>query len=147
VKAKSLFDTLNLPQEPDGLRVLDQDGRQVFFCGWRLIVVRGSFSQTAARLGGAIHGPVAWSPALLQRLCRRHCGSGCGRGGIPGLGCCDAGGAATSAARRGGYLGASPPDGRLRRLPSLSGGIRALLRIDVVTRYRKARSPGPFAFS
>jgi hypothetical protein len=76
------------------LRVLDQDGRQVFFCGWRLIVVRGSFSQTAARLGGAIHGPVAWSPALLQRLCRRHCGSGCGRGGIPGLGCCDAGGAA-----------------------------------------------------
>jgi hypothetical protein len=31
VKAKSLFDTLNLPQNPDGLRILDEDGRQVFF--------------------------------------------------------------------------------------------------------------------
>ena len=31
VKAKSLFDTLNLPQTPDGLRILDQDGREAFF--------------------------------------------------------------------------------------------------------------------
>ena len=30
-KAKSLFDTLNMPQDPDGLRILDQDGREVFF--------------------------------------------------------------------------------------------------------------------
>jgi hypothetical protein len=31
VKARSLFDTLNLPQNPDGLRILDQDGNEVFF--------------------------------------------------------------------------------------------------------------------
>jgi len=31
VKAKSLFDTLNMPQIPDGLRILDQDGREEFF--------------------------------------------------------------------------------------------------------------------
>jgi hypothetical protein len=31
VKARSLFDTLNMPQDPDGLRILDQDGREVFF--------------------------------------------------------------------------------------------------------------------
>jgi hypothetical protein len=31
VKAKSLFDTLNMPQNPDGLRVLDQSGNEVFF--------------------------------------------------------------------------------------------------------------------
>jgi hypothetical protein len=31
MKAKSLFVTLNLPQDPDGLRILDQHGRQVFF--------------------------------------------------------------------------------------------------------------------
>jgi hypothetical protein len=31
VKAISLFDTLNLPQNPDGLRILDQNGREVFF--------------------------------------------------------------------------------------------------------------------
>jgi hypothetical protein len=33
VKAKSLFDvgTLDMPQNPDGLRVLDQDGIEVFF--------------------------------------------------------------------------------------------------------------------
>jgi hypothetical protein len=30
VKAKSLFD-LNMPQKPDGLRILDQDGDEVFF--------------------------------------------------------------------------------------------------------------------
>jgi len=33
VKAKSLFDTLNLPQDPDGLRISDQDGQEMFF--WR----------------------------------------------------------------------------------------------------------------
>ncbi len=27
VKAKSLFDTLDLPQNPDGLRILDEDGQ------------------------------------------------------------------------------------------------------------------------
>ena len=27
VKARSLFDALNMPQNPDGLRILDQDGR------------------------------------------------------------------------------------------------------------------------
>jgi hypothetical protein len=31
VKAKSLFETLNLPQKPDGLRILDQDGHEAFF--------------------------------------------------------------------------------------------------------------------
>jgi hypothetical protein len=31
VKAKSLFDTLNMPQTPDGLRILHQDGHEVFF--------------------------------------------------------------------------------------------------------------------
>jgi hypothetical protein len=31
VKAKSLFETLNMPQNPDGLRILDQDGNEVFF--------------------------------------------------------------------------------------------------------------------
>jgi hypothetical protein len=31
VKAKSLFDTLNMPQNPDGLRILDQNGHEVFF--------------------------------------------------------------------------------------------------------------------
>jgi hypothetical protein len=30
VKAKSLFDTLNLPQNPDGLRILDDHEREVF---------------------------------------------------------------------------------------------------------------------
>ena len=30
-KAKSLFETLNMPQKPDGLRILDQDGDEVFF--------------------------------------------------------------------------------------------------------------------
>ncbi len=33
VKARSLFDTLNMPQNPDGLRILNQDGHEVFF--WR----------------------------------------------------------------------------------------------------------------
>ncbi len=31
VKAKSLFETLNLAQNPDGLRILDQGGHEVFF--------------------------------------------------------------------------------------------------------------------
>jgi len=31
VKAKSLFETLNMPQNPDGLRILDQDGNELFF--------------------------------------------------------------------------------------------------------------------
>lgn len=31
VKAKSLFETLNMPQKPDGLRILDPDGREIFF--------------------------------------------------------------------------------------------------------------------
>jgi len=31
MKAKSLFDTLNLPQNPDGLRILDQGGNELFF--------------------------------------------------------------------------------------------------------------------
>ena len=31
VKARSLFDTLNMPQNPDGLRILDQDGGEGFF--------------------------------------------------------------------------------------------------------------------
>jgi hypothetical protein len=30
VKAKSLFETLNLPQDPDGLRILDEREREVF---------------------------------------------------------------------------------------------------------------------
>jgi hypothetical protein len=31
VKAKSLFDTLNLPQNPDGLRIFDEGGCQCSF--------------------------------------------------------------------------------------------------------------------
>jgi hypothetical protein len=31
VKAKSLFGTLNMPQNPDGLRILDQDRNELFF--------------------------------------------------------------------------------------------------------------------
>jgi hypothetical protein len=31
VKAKSLFETLSLPQTPDGLRILDEHGHEVFF--------------------------------------------------------------------------------------------------------------------
>ena len=31
VKAKSLFETLNMPQNPDGLRIVDQAGQEVFF--------------------------------------------------------------------------------------------------------------------
>ena len=31
VKAKTLFDTLNLPKNPDGLRISDQDGQEMFF--------------------------------------------------------------------------------------------------------------------
>jgi hypothetical protein len=30
-RAKSLFSTLDLPQKPDALRILDEDGRQLFF--------------------------------------------------------------------------------------------------------------------
>jgi hypothetical protein len=30
VTARSLFDTLNMPQNPDGLRILNQDGHEVF---------------------------------------------------------------------------------------------------------------------
>ena len=32
VKAKSLFETVSMAQKPDGLRILDQDGDEVFFC-------------------------------------------------------------------------------------------------------------------
>jgi hypothetical protein len=31
VKAKSLFETLEMPQKPDGLRILDESGCEVFF--------------------------------------------------------------------------------------------------------------------
>lgn len=31
VKAKALFATLDLPQAPDALRILDEEGREVFF--------------------------------------------------------------------------------------------------------------------
>ena len=34
VKAKSLFDTLDMPQKPDGLRILDQVKRELFV--WKL---------------------------------------------------------------------------------------------------------------
>jgi hypothetical protein len=33
VRAQSLFETLNMPQKPDGLRILDQSGDEVF--SWR----------------------------------------------------------------------------------------------------------------
>ena len=33
VRAKSLFETLDMPQKPDALRILDQAGREVF--QWR----------------------------------------------------------------------------------------------------------------
>jgi hypothetical protein len=31
VRARSLFATLDLPQKPDALRILDEDGRELFF--------------------------------------------------------------------------------------------------------------------
>ena len=31
VRAKSLFSTLDLPQKPDALRILDEEGRELFF--------------------------------------------------------------------------------------------------------------------
>ena len=31
IRAKSLFSTLDLPQRPDALRILDEDGRELFF--------------------------------------------------------------------------------------------------------------------
>ena len=40
VKAKSLFETLNMPQNPDGLRILDQNGQEVFFWTSRTEVPR-----------------------------------------------------------------------------------------------------------
>ena len=33
VRAQSLFETLNMPQKPDALRILDQTGDEVFFWG------------------------------------------------------------------------------------------------------------------
>ena len=30
VRAKSMFDTLDMPQSPDGLRILDESGRELF---------------------------------------------------------------------------------------------------------------------
>ena len=30
VKARSLFETLDLPQKPDGVRILDEDGAEIF---------------------------------------------------------------------------------------------------------------------
>ena len=31
IRARSLFDTLNMPQKPDALRIMDQNGDEVFF--------------------------------------------------------------------------------------------------------------------
>ena len=31
VRAKTLFSTLDLPQKPDALRILDEEGRELFF--------------------------------------------------------------------------------------------------------------------
>jgi hypothetical protein len=31
VRAQSLFKTLNMPQQPDALRILDEAGKEVFF--------------------------------------------------------------------------------------------------------------------
>ena len=31
VRARSLFATLDLPQKPDAFRILDEDGRELFF--------------------------------------------------------------------------------------------------------------------
>jgi hypothetical protein len=31
VRAQSLFETLDMPQKPDALRILDRDGDEVFF--------------------------------------------------------------------------------------------------------------------
>ena len=33
VRARSLFETLDMPQTPDGLRILDRDGIEVFAWG------------------------------------------------------------------------------------------------------------------
>jgi hypothetical protein len=41
VRAKSLFATLNLPQDPDGLRVSDQGGNEVFFRTRRQVIASG----------------------------------------------------------------------------------------------------------
>jgi hypothetical protein len=44
VKATSLFDTSNMPQKPDGLRILDPDGHEVFFGHRRRLMPRLRFS-------------------------------------------------------------------------------------------------------
>ncbi|WP_246777161.1 hypothetical protein [Microvirga sp. VF16] len=31
VRAQSLFETLNMPQKPDAVRIMDQNGDEVFF--------------------------------------------------------------------------------------------------------------------
>lgn len=36
VRAQSLFETLDMPQKPDALRILDQHGDEVFFWGPRI---------------------------------------------------------------------------------------------------------------
>ena len=40
VKARSLFDTLNMPQNPDGLRILDQSGKECSFGHLALLIPR-----------------------------------------------------------------------------------------------------------
>ena len=43
VKARSLFDTLNMPQNPDGLRILDQSGNRCSFGHPALLIPRPGF--------------------------------------------------------------------------------------------------------
>ena len=40
-KARSLFHTLDMPQKPDALRILDHEGREVFFCPANSVSDRG----------------------------------------------------------------------------------------------------------
>ena len=42
VRAKSLFETLDMPQKPDGLRIMDQRGTEIF--AWH--PERGTTSET-----------------------------------------------------------------------------------------------------
>src|SRR6478672_13962336 len=77
VKAKSLFETLNMPQKPDGLRILDQDGDEVFFRCRRCIrraLTRSRFAAVPATRDSSprqLRAIVGQSERCLLGFCRR----------------------------------------------------------------------------
>jgi hypothetical protein len=50
VKARSLFDTLEMPQKPDGLRILDESGCELFFGTKGKTIPRGPRGERRAAL-------------------------------------------------------------------------------------------------